>query len=119
VVHARRFDGKVPLDRGFIDGLLGVPISRSLPVISIDNNVVMKIARALKRWLLVRLTRGARFGRPCPRCGGKETETPTQTQRFGGWLADDLKCKGLISAEEGQRLHSGWNIELIVRQGNQ
>ena len=49
----------------------------------------------------------------------KETKIPTQPQRFGAWLADDLKCRRLISSEECQRLHSGWNIKSIVRQHNE
>ena len=48
----------------------------------------------------------------------RETEIPTQLQRFGAWVADDLKRKGLISTEECQRLHSGWNTKLRDRQHN-
>jgi hypothetical protein len=46
----------------------------------------------------------------------EETELPTQPQRFGVWLAADLERKGLISTEECDRLHSGWNTRLKSRE---
>src|SRR5262249_13633872 len=42
----------------------------------------------------------------------EETELPTQPQRFGAYLAAVLISKGLMSAEESQRLQSGWNTRL-------
>ena len=48
-----------------------------------------------------------------------ETEIPTQPQIFGVWLSNDLEHKGLISTEECQRLHSGWNTKLNVHRHDQ
>jgi hypothetical protein len=46
----------------------------------------------------------------------EETELPIQLQRFGAYLAAVLTGKGLVSAEESQRLQSGWNTRLTTRQ---
>lgn len=47
------------------------------------------------------------------------TDVPTQPQLFGVFLADDLKRKVLISAEERQRLHAGWNTRLKTPERDQ
>lgn len=46
----------------------------------------------------------------------EESEVPTQPERFGVYLSDDLEAQGLISAETLQRLHSGWNACLHKRR---
>ena len=48
----------------------------------------------------------------------EESQVPTQPERFGVYISDDLETQGLISIESLQRLHSGWNTRLQSRQRN-
>lgn len=47
-----------------------------------------------------------------------ETRTPTQPERVGVFLSDDLERRGLISAERLKHLHSMWNTRLANRRYN-
>jgi hypothetical protein len=39
----------------------------------------------------------------------EEDDTPTQTEIFGVFIAEELEDRGMISADERRRLHRSWN----------
>ncbi len=44
-----------------------------------------------------------------------EADTPTQPERFGVYISDNLEEQGLISLDESSRLHARWNTRLTKR----
>ena len=46
-------------------------------------------------------------------------EIPTDTQKLGVYLSSHLEKRGLMTTEEVDRLHAGWNTRLAARQKNE
>ena len=54
---------------------------------------------------------------PCDiKISDTDDEIPTQTQILGVYLSAELEKRGLITTEEVDRLHAGWNTCLAGRQ---